>query len=604
MIRRLLLALPCLLVAAAADASHLLFAGAVLNGSNGVAGMGRPADVAISPDGRFLYATGTTDDSVLRFARDPATGALTFLDRVIGDTATPPGPIPHLDLPEALSLSPDGAQLYVAGGTHSAGTSAVTWFERDATTGALTYRGSVVDDSEAGGYYLDTPLDVLVSRDGASVYVTAFEARAVTVFARAPGTGDLSLLQVVVDDVGGVDGLEGIQRVTESPDGSTLYVASASRPTTVPGPGGIAVFARAGDGTLTFLEVKQQGVGGVDGLGAPRDVAVSPDGKSVYVAAGGKLANSAPFAAGVARFDRAPDGRLTFAGSIPESAFGYGEPRSIVVAADGTSVYAVLYGVNIGVSTNTTPAKLIVFDRDPVTGAITVADRFDDKADGVLGLAGSLRARLAPDGRFVYVAAELDPSSPPPGTSSGALAIFSLAPPGPACSNGVDDDGDGRIDFPDDPQCSSPDDPSERPDCRNGIDDDGDGLIDWPSDPQCTGASDPSELVDCMNGIDDDGDGLVDADDPGCSNPLAPDRENPQCSDGIDNDGDGMIDFDGGASANHGVALAPPDPQCTKPYRNSEAPTGCGTGAELVVLVGALRWLRTRNPNAVQSAVL
>ena len=585
MTRRPLIVLACLLVATAADASHLLFDGAVLNGSGGVTGMGRPEDVAISPDGRFLYATGTTDDSVLRFARDPATGALTFLDRVIGDTATPPGPIPHLALPKALSLSPDGAQLYVAGGTHGAGTSAVTWFERDATTGALSYRGSILDDSGPGLFYLDTPLDVLVSRDGASVYVTAFEARAVTVFARAPGTGDLSFLQDVVDDVGGVDGLEGIQRVAESPDGSTLYVASASRPATVPGPGGIAVFARAADGTLTFLEVKQQGVGGIDGLGAPRDVAVSPDGKSVYVAAGGKLGNSPPVAAGVARFDRAPDGRLTFAGSIPESAFGYGQPRGIAVAADGTNVYAVLYGVNSGV-TGTTPGKLVVFDRDPQTGAIAVADRIDDAADGVTGLAGSLRARLSPDGEQVYVAAELDPPALPPGSSPGSVAIFSQAPPGPACSNGVDDDGDGRIDFPDDPQCSSPTDPSERPDCRNGIDDDGDGLVDAPSDPQCTSASDPSELVDCTNGLDDDGDGLVDADDPGCANPLAPDRENPQCADGIDNDGDGAIDWDGGP--NHGT----PDPQCTSPSRNRE--TSCGIGAELALVLPLLAWRRRR----------
>jgi len=581
--RPYLLALACMLAAASARAGGLVWTGAALNGSNGVVGLGRPEDVAISPDGRFLYAAGTTDDSVLRFARDGGTGALSFVDRVVGDTATPPGTIPHLDLPKALSLSPDGATLYVAGGTHASGTSSVTWFDRDAVTGALSYRGSIADDSGPGLYELDTPLDVLVSSDGANVYVTAFEARAVTVFARDPETGDLSFLQVVVDDQNGVDGLEGIQRLAESPDGSSLYVASASRPVTVPGVGGIAAFARAADGTLTFLEVEQQGVGGVDGLGAPRDVAVSPDGASVYVAAGGRLGNSPPVSAGITRFDRTPDGRLTFAGTFPESRFGNGEPRGIAVSADGASVYAVLYGVYSG-TTSPTPGKLVVFDRDPLTGALTPSDRFDDAKDGVTGLAGSMRARLSPDGRNLYVASELDPPSPPPGTSPGAVAVFANAPPGPACSNGIDDDGDGRIDFPADPQCSSAADPSERPDCRNARDDDGDGFADYPADPQCTNASDPSERIDCSNGLDDDGDGLVDSADPGCANPLAPDRENPQCADGVDNDGDGRIDWDGGP----GGGL--PDPQCTTPSRNKES--SCGIGAELALLMPLLARLR------------
>lgn len=47
--------------------------------------------------------------------------------------------------------------------------------------------------------------------------------------------------------------------------------------------------------------------------------------------------------------------------------------------------------------------------------------------------------------------------------------------------NGVDDDGDGRTDFPDDPGCASADDVSERalPQCANGLDDDGDGDVDY-----------------------------------------------------------------------------------------------------------------------------
>ncbi len=72
----------------------------------------------------------------------------------------------------------------------------------------------------------------------------------------------------------------------------------------------------------------------------------------------------------------------------------------------------------------------------------------------------------------------------------------------PVCSDGVDDDGDGKADYPDDPGCTDPNDNDETddcpngptcPQCANGIDDDGDGLIDYPNDPSCASASSNSE---------------------------------------------------------------------------------------------------------------
>jgi 6-phosphogluconolactonase (cycloisomerase 2 family) len=575
------------LVAAPAEAAGpVMFGGAVLNGSNGIVGLGRPNDVVTSPDGRFVYAVATSNKSILWFARDETTGALTFVDRVVGSTATPPGTIPHLDRPFAISTSPDGAQLYVAAGTAGAGTSAVTWFDRDSATGAITYRGSLTDGSGPGLYALDTPVDVLVSGDGANVYVTAFEARAITVFARDAQTGDLSFLQVVVDDANGVDGLEGIQRLAESPDGNSLYVASASRPVTVPGVGGVAAFARAPNGTLTFLEVEQQGVAGVNGLWAPRDVTVSPDGAHVYVAAGGRPGDTPPQPGGIARFDRAANGTLSFIAAIPESFFGAGEPRGIAMSPDGANVYAITYGRYSGLS-GLTAGKLAVFTRDAQSGALTLVDRFDSDSEGVVGLAGAINLNVTPAG-VVYVASELDPQYPPPGSFSGAIGIFPSAPPGPECSNGVDDDGDGLVDFPTDPNCASAEDLSESFDCRNHLDDDGDGSIDYPADLQCTSATDGSETVDCTNGIDDDGDGLIDAADPACSNALLPDRESPRCDDGIDNDGDGAIDWDGGPGG------AKPDPQCSgAPYSDKEA-AGCGIGAELALLAPLYARLRRK----------
>ena len=122
------------------------------------------------------------------------------------------------------------------------------------------------------------------------------------------------------------------------------------------------------------------------------------------------------------------------------------------------------------------------------------------------------------------------------GRYDGFLHPVLPAPDQPsACDDGVDDDGDERIDFPEDPGCASADDPSEldprvAPACADGADNDGDGRIDF----------------------DQDGDGVVDPeDDPGCLSASGDSELNvvlPQCADGVDNDGDGSVDLD--------------DPQC------------------------------------------
>jgi hypothetical protein len=66
----------------------------------------------------------------------------------------------------------------------------------------------------------------------------------------------------------------------------------------------------------------------------------------------------------------------------------------------------------------------------------------------------------------------------------------------PDCSDGLDDDGDGLTDFPDDPGCSDALDSDERGanfQCDNGIDDDDDGLIDFPDDDDCLDPTDQTE---------------------------------------------------------------------------------------------------------------
>jgi hypothetical protein len=109
------------------------------------------------------------------------------------------------------------------------------------------------------------------------------------------------------------------------------------------------------------------------------------------------------------------------------------------------------------------------------------------------------------------------------------------------CTDGIDNDGDGRTDY-DDPSCVLC---TAELVCDDGADNDGDGLTDL-DDPDCLyGPACESEL-DCWNGNDEDHDGLVDCADPDC-------RDHPRCSpfclpevaclDQRDNDGDGLTDY-------------------------------------------------------------
>jgi hypothetical protein len=129
-----------------------------------------------------------------------------------------------------------------------------------------------------------------------------------------------------------------------------------------------------------------------------------------------------------------------------------------------------------------------------------------------------------------------------------------------ACSDGLDNDADGKKDFGRDPGCSSATDQAEKdPECLDGLDNDRDNRRDFPNDPGCSSANDQAEKdPECLDGRDNDRDGKTDhPQDPDCSSPNDPAEKFAACSDGVDTDGDDKTDF-------------PQDPNCSSPKDQAE----------------------------------
>jgi hypothetical protein len=93
----------------------------------------------------------------------------------------------------------------------------------------------------------------------------------------------------------------------------------------------------------------------------------------------------------------------------------------------------------------------------------------------------------------------------------------------PPCSDGRDNDSDGKTDFGQDPGCSSPGDMTEREaSCSDGRDNDSDGKTDFGQDPDCSSPQDWIEKrLACSDRVDNDGDGKTDfGQDPGCASAV------------------------------------------------------------------------------------
>jgi 6-phosphogluconolactonase (cycloisomerase 2 family) len=141
-----------------------------------VPAIGEPAALAISPDGRDLYLASRLG-GLSALHRDVLSGVLGFTQCVTAAGGAPCSADPELSgITFDVAVSPDGRYVYVTGGD-GAQTGYVISYARDATTGALT-RIDCVTNIPAGGCTTAAGLaganSLAISPDGTFVYVAAY----------------------------------------------------------------------------------------------------------------------------------------------------------------------------------------------------------------------------------------------------------------------------------------------------------------------------------------------------------------------------------------------------------------------------------------------
>jgi 6-phosphogluconolactonase (cycloisomerase 2 family) len=250
--------------------------------------------------------------------------------------------------------------------------------------GALTPVLDPVFDAD-----LENPWHVAVSPDldGKYVYATSqWRGGALVVFKRNISTGKLDHLQTLKDGEDGVDRLADPQGIAVSSDGKYVYVAGC-------GDNAVSVFTRDfTTGRLTLLDA-QQGGDTWTGLGGCFALALSPDEKNLY-ASGLNDNTLTVFSVGMSG---TAAGKLTYLETHRNNAgglSGFTGLRSIAVTSDGKQVLV----------TAESSDKLFILTRNTSNGKLTLAKAWAKGADGLTGLDAPWQVVLSSGGLNAYIA--------------------------------------------------------------------------------------------------------------------------------------------------------------------------------------------------------
>jgi DNA-binding beta-propeller fold protein YncE len=355
-----------------------------------------------------------------------------------------------------VAISPDGKNVYVA----APGSDAVAVFDRDGGDGHLTQSGAddgCVSGAGAGGCVdgraIDEPTSVVVSPDGAEVYVGSQGLNGgIAVLQREPETGDLSQepgAAGCVNDAGtncadGLPEMVGLESLALGPDGKTLYAMSPARDA-------VTLYSRnAETGALTPIPAPAgcivgkaaNGCGVVTGLGEPRSLAFSSigDGENAYLASErrdailvfdrdastGALIQKAGTAGCVSNTGRSDPMQAGTDGACANGV-AMDAVDSIAVAPDGGALYATT-GESDGVVVFERAADGTIAQRPGTAGCITETGFEDTDLPWTEGTCEDGRGLLGADG----IVAGADSGHVYTSARYGGVGAFDVvAPPGP-----------------------------------------------------------------------------------------------------------------------------------------------------------------------------
>ena len=345
--------------------------------------------ISVSADGNYVYISDEDGGGIAVFKLN-STDANVALDFVESHFDGQDG-VDGIATPIALTVSPDGSNLYVAGSEDNA----LAIFKKETNADTLTY----VMKEESGDEGLSGLTGVassFITTDGNHLYAAGSSDNALVAFSRDSVSGKLTYIDSYFDNVDGIDGLGGIRQITSSPDDKYVYATGW-------GEDAVVVFIRdENTGELSFHSIYKNNVDGVEGIDAPNSITHSPDGKHIYVSANNS--NSVAVFTQNTTTDSLEFIHAKFDGQ-DNQIDGLKGASSVVVSKDGNYVYV----------TGSTDHGFAIFDRDQSTGELTYKAFIEDDVNGVDGLFGVQSVSVSDNGNYYYFTSTLE----------SAISVFS-----------------------------------------------------------------------------------------------------------------------------------------------------------------------------------